>query len=232
MSPGFSCKEKYIPTQSYVQVSATSNDEIGIATTTDTGSWTPPSPCIVLWEYSNLAHEGYFKQKGLTKLKRKNWHIYEPETIAEWERDGSSYVSDKDKKRYFPGEMGPIPMRRLEVRVPRGGMVFWQSATAHMNTSGRRLKDGRVQGSPYNRFVIYTCFGPRSLVTKKDRENFRKAMEQQRATSHWPCIDLTLFAKVPHLYNGDLVKQYKETQERLQVPLLAFDARERQLVPM
>jgi len=235
--PGFEA-EGYVPTQSYVQVSKTSNDEFGRPSLTSkqptgNGPDCDGSACIVVWEYSHLAHARYFEKRGITKLKRANWQVYDPETIAEWEKDGKSYISDADLARFFPGEE-KVPMRRLEVRAPRGSMTFWYSATAHQSCTGKHVTNGCVfDGSADPRFVVYAAYIPRHLVTKKDADKFRQAMKEMRCTSHWPGAgQVTLFAKTPHLYSKEAVEDYKALEARLDVPLLQFDARERELVPV
>lgn len=234
VSPGFHA-ESYVPIQSYVQVSEIAPASIVNTKQQPTGNEgdCDGAPCIVLWEHSHLAHAAYFERRGLAKLARDNWHIYDRETIAEWEEDGRGYISEGNLSRFFR-DQAKVPMRRLEIRVPRGGMVFWYSASAHMNTSGKHVTNGCVfDGSAYARFVVYTCFVPRRLVTKKDAEKIRKALKEQRCTSHWPgCDNVSLFAKTPHLYSKEAVAAYKELEAKLDVPPLAFDARERQLLPL
>lgn len=214
----------YVPTQSYVQVSRTSSVKLRTQPMSGGGHEAEEGaadPCIVLWEHSNLAHAEYFRRKGANfKLKAKNWHIYEPEVVAEWETDGKAYLPAAHPAR---ARDAPFPMRRLEVRAPRGAMVFWLSTTAHMNTAGK---------SPLPRFVVYSCFGPARLLTKKDRENFWKAMAQQRCTTHWPCAgEVRLFAKTPHLFSAERVAAYRAMEDRLPVPQLTFTAAEKALLP-
>lgn len=212
--------------QSYVQVSRSSVSEPSVLP--DPGK--DNSPCLVVWEFSHLAHARYFEERGIAKLKRTNWHVYDPETIAAWEKDGKEYLEPAAVERWF-SDRSTVPFRRLEIRVPRGGMVFWFSATAHQSTPGH---GPALRGSIFERFVIYCCYAPRSLVTKKDAENFRKAIEQRRATSHWPaCGHLTLFPRLPHLYSKEAVDEFKAAEAKLMdVQPLHFDAREKQLVPL
>ena len=154
-------------------------------------------------------------------------------TVLLEEKDGKSYISDADLARFFPGEE-KVPMRRLEVRAPRGSMTFWYSATAHQSCTGKHVTNGCVfDGSADPRFVVYAAYIPRHLVTKKDADKFRQAMKEMRCTSHWPGAgQVTLFAKTPHLYSKEAVEDYKALEARLDVPLLQFDARERELVPV
>jgi hypothetical protein len=209
----------YFPIQSYVQVSRTS--DAALRTKPLKRDENGADPCIVLWEYSNLAHAEYFRRKGPEfKLKARNWHIYEPETIQQWERDGREFLPAKHAGRT---KTTPFPMSRLEIRAPRGAMVFWLSTTAHMNMAGKPT---------YPRFVIYTCFGPSRLLTKKDRENFWKAMSQLRCTSHWPCAgEVKLFPKVPHLFSADRVEQHKAMEARLDLKPLVFTPAQLKLLP-
>jgi hypothetical protein len=209
----------YIPVQSYVQVSRTSSSKL--RTQPLSGDETGEAS-ITLWEYSNLAHAEYFKRKGPDfKLKAKNWHIYEPEVVQQWEKDGRDYLPAKHQAR---AKSEPFPMPRLEVRAPRGAMVFWLSTTAHMNTAGRQ--------PAFPRFVVYVCYGPAQQVTKKDRENFWKAITQQRCTTHWPCAgEVKLFPKTPHLFSADRVDNYKAMEARLDLKQLTFTPAQRELLP-
>lgn len=110
----------YMPIQSYVQISKTCTNDVRVD---PLGRSPTADPCIVLWEYSNLAHTEYFKRKGPHfDLKTPNWHIFPTETIAQWERDGRDFLPAKHPAKH---KQTPFPMRRLEVRAPRGAMVFW-----------------------------------------------------------------------------------------------------------
>lgn len=209
----------YVPIQSYVQVSPTSSPDVRLE---PLGNARTADPCIVLWEYSNLAHAQYFHRKGAHYKAKSdsNWHIYSAATIAEWERDGRAYLPDRHPAKH---RTAPFPMRRLEVRVPRGAMVFWLSATAHMNTSG---------SCPNPRFVVYVCFGPRHLVSKRDRENFWTAIREQRCTSHWPCAgESRVFPAMPGYHSNDKGKVFQEMLARLDVPTLTFTPAELEVVP-
>lgn len=226
--------DNYEPLQAYVQVSPASVDQ---QPTYKPSHYDSNSPCIVVWRHSHLAHESYFRRNDITKLKVKNWHVYDEATIKEWERDGSPDISDADIERHFCGHRLPIPFERVEIRVPRGAMVFWYSKTAHMNTAGSNLVPNEVEGawvsgehgSPYERFVVYSCFGPRRLVSKRDAENMKKALATCRATSHWPCANqVKLFQKVPFRCE----EGYLDKVERLAARPLEFDARERSLLPL
>ncbi len=229
VSPGFSADD-YEPLQAYVQVSPSSVQ----CPTYEPSSVDSNSPCIVVWRHSHLAHASYFRRNDITKLKVKNWHVYDEETVKQWERDGSPDLSDADIRQHF-GYRREVPFERVEVRVPRGAMVFWYSKTAHMNTAGSYLVPNSVEGdwlspengSPYERFVVYSCFGPRRLVSKRDSDNMKKALATCRTTSHWPCANqVKLFQKVPFRCEAD----YAEKVKRLDVRPLEFDTRERSLL--
>eukprot|EP01085_Mycamoeba_gemmipara_P001632 Mycagemm_TRINITY_DN9543_c0_g1::TRINITY_DN9543_c0_g1_i1::g.1632::m.1632 type:complete len:289 gc:universal TRINITY_DN9543_c0_g1_i1:919-53(-) len=208
----------YTPIQSYVQLSKTSTptlrtEPLGLHPTAD--------PCIVLWEHSNLAHAEYFRKKGPHfDLKTSNWHIFPTETIAQWEKDGREYLpAGHPAKRRAEA----FPMRRLEVRAPRGAIVFWLSQTAHMNTTGT---------CPNPRFVVYVCYGPSALVTHDDREKLWRAMREQKCTSHWPGADqMKVFPESTQHLKGQAKKDFDTMVARLEVPPLTFTASEQQLLP-
>ena len=44
---------------------------------------------------------------------------------------------------------------------------------------------------------------PRQLATKKELEKRRKAFEEMRMTTHWPC-KVKLFPKMPRTYGKEL----------------------------
>lgn len=171
------------------------------------------SAALVVWDRSHLLHGQAFKDLGYERsdqwtaekpADQRNWHIWDPKVVADWESRG---------------------FQRTIVRVPQGGMAFWYSMTAHQSDDGRE--------SPLPRLVVYSCFAPRALVRPQDRKNFWKAIEERRATNHWPALgEMRLFPKLPRFYNADDRARYDRIDAALgDVPRLTFTAEQLDLLP-
>jgi hypothetical protein len=87
---------------------------------------------------------------------------------------------------------------RVAVHCPRGSLVLWDSRTMH---AGQEPLKERPQ--PNFRMVSYVCYVPRSRATPKQLEKKKKALQDLRATSHWP-ERVKLFGKQPRTYGAAL----------------------------
>ena len=91
------------------------------------------------------------------------------------------------------------------VKAKRGSLILWDSRTVHQ---GIESKKGRRKMNI--REVIYVCYTPRSRANEKILKKKRKAFEDKRMTTHWPC-KVTLFPKNPRTYG-------KSIPEIVQIP--------------
>jgi hypothetical protein len=81
-----------------------------------------------------------------------------------------------------------------KIKCPKGSLVLWDSRTIHCGSEALRGRD-----KPNFRAIIYICYMPRNLSTKKDLEKKQKAFQELRMTTHWPC-KIKLFPKNPRTY--------------------------------
>jgi len=79
----------------------------------------------------------------------------------------------------------------------KGSLVFWDSRTIHCGVEAMR---GRAE--PNFRAVIYLCYIPKHLYSKRDINKRRKAFLELRVTNHW---GNKLFGKTPRTYGGALL---------------------------
>ena len=87
---------------------------------------------------------------------------------------------------------------RKYIKCPKGSLVFWDSRTIHCGVESNKLRE-----NPKMRSVIYLCYKPRSFATEARLRKKRKAFDELRSTSHWPC-KVKLFPKKPRTYGGPL----------------------------
>lgn len=128
---------------------------------------------LAVYEKSHKYHKDFAKRFNIKD--KKNWFRLETEEqVAFYKENGC-------QERY--------------IKCPKGSMVFWDSRTIHCGVEPRK---GRAKSN--FRCVAYLCYMPRSLATEKQLEKKRKAFEEQRMTTHWPC-DVKLFPKMPRTYN-------------------------------
>ncbi len=124
-------------------------------------------------ECSHEYHADFGRAHGITN--KANW-----------------YKLSKDEEMFF--EKNDCPIKNI--RCPKGSMVFWDSRTIHCGIEARRERK-----VPNLRAVIYVCYMPRSFCT--DLEKKRKAFNEKRTTSHYPC-KIRIFPKIPRTYGGDV----------------------------
>jgi ectoine hydroxylase-related dioxygenase (phytanoyl-CoA dioxygenase family) len=84
------------------------------------------------------------------------------------------------------------------IKCPKGSLVLWDSRTIHCGSEAIRSRK-----KPNFRNVVYVCYEPRSHCKEKMLEKKRKAFEEMRMTSHWPC-KIKLFPKNPRTYGGPI----------------------------
>jgi len=83
-----------------------------------------------------------------------------------------------------------------KISCPKGSLVFWDSRTIHCGVEATKHRD-----HPNFRAVIYLCYIPKCLYSKKDRNKRIKIFEELRTTNHW---GNKMFPKYPRTYGKEL----------------------------
>ena len=123
-------------------------------------------------------------------------HKYHGEFAQEFKKqDKSDWYKLTDEETQYYQKKG-CSMKR--VSCPEGSIVFWDSRTIHCGANA--LKTRKI---PNYRLVVYLCYMPRSISTKKELEKKKKAFQELRMTSHWS-VKSKLFPKNPRTYGGKL----------------------------
>ena len=130
---------------------------------------------LAFYEGSNKFHEEFGRQFEITDK-------------ADW------YKLTKDEEAFFK-EKG---CTEKKIKCRKGSLVLWDSRTIHCGTEAMRNRE-----KENFRAVIYTCYQPRILATEKQLIKKRKAFNDLRMTSHWPCKG-KLFPKNPRTYGNPL----------------------------
>ena len=107
----------------------------------------------------------------------KDWYKLTPEQ--------EQFYIDKGCKKRF-------------IKCPKGSLVFWDSRTIHCGEEAKKTRK-----NPKFRCVVYLCYQPREQATEAQLRKKRKAFEEMRSTSHWPCKAI-LFGKKPRTYGRPL----------------------------
>jgi hypothetical protein len=109
--------------------------------------------------------------------------------------DKSDWYKLSREQEAFYSEKGCIIRN---VKCPKGSMVFWDSRTIHCG-----IEAGKERAIPNLRAVTYLCYMPRNICSDANMKKKRKAADELRSTSHYPC-KIKLFAKNPRTYGGVL----------------------------
>lgn len=131
-----------------------------------------------------------------------------PDFIDTIEKDGREWLSPSDPEKNAPY---PVPMRTTRIGAKAGSMVFWYSRTPHESSPPT------PQGK--DRAVVYVCMAPAKWLTKADILRRKKAWEEKRQTSHWPCGGQTKFLG-PRFYPDDYKVRKPKLDEMTKDPLL------------
>ena len=179
---------------------------------------------LVVSDKGHRAHAGFFHKYpkyAETGKEDGNWVRFTPEELAKYgadpdflkkiEIDGREYLSDDDPDKHSPE---PVPMRTMRIGAPAGAMVFWYSRTPHENTPPRLEARDRA--------VIYVCMAPAKWLTKADIIRRKKAWEERRQISHWPCGGQTKFLNT-RLYPSDYTEGRKDKLDALKLDPLLCD---------
>ena len=148
-------------------------------------------------EKSNQFHEYFKDELGVTD--KSDW-----------------YKLDEIEKDFYINN-GCI---EIKIKCPKGSIVFWDSRTIH---SGSQALKTRIK--PNFRAIIYLCYLPRNLATKKQLDKKKKALIEMRTCKHNPIKNL-LFSQLPRTYGND-IKEITQIDEpilgRIGYRLAGFD---------
>lgn len=153
--------------------------------------------CVQGWVTGNDINEG---DATLTILESSNDFHREFQKKFKTGTKHDWYMLNDEEKRFYIEEKGCL-MRRI--KCPKGSLVLWDSRTVHCGSEALKTR-----ATPNFRNVAYVCYEPRSRCSEKNLIKKRKAFEELRMTSHWPC-KVTLFPKNPRTYGGPIYEVNK-----------------------
>ena len=104
------------------------------------------------------------------------------------------YQLNKDQEAFYVAK----GCAYKNIKCPKGALVFWDSRTIHCGVEAVTTRE-----KPNFRAIVYLCYMPRALCTAANLKKKQKALEELRATSHWPSKP-TLFGKSPRTYGGEM----------------------------
>ena len=130
---------------------------------------------LAFYEGSHLLHEEFAKE---FEIKEKN----------DWFQ-----LKENEHELFYSSKCN---LKRIKCK--KGSMVFWDSRLIHC---GNEPIKGRK--NPKQRCAIYLCYQPRKFARSHNIEKKRKAFNDLRTTSHWPC-KVKLFSKKPRTWGGEL----------------------------
>ncbi len=123
-------------------------------------------------------------------------HNYHKDFAEQYEVNESKdwYKLDKDETEFFM----LAGCNEKRIKCPRGALVLWDSRLIHCGVEA--YKERPIVNF---RCVVYVCYQPRLLCSEKNIEKKRKAFNELRMTSHWPC-KIKLFSKIPRTYGKEI----------------------------
>ena len=137
-----------------------------------------------------------------------------------------------DWYKFTPEQLEALPGARSRVHGGVGSLVLWDSRTIHQNMAPPKTVAARR-----SRYVVYTCFQPRKLISKADLKKKQKAFDEYRMTTHWPASRVKLFSKSWRTY-GKEAKRFPIVRDRQLSPRMlelagktALTTRTRKLAP-
>lgn len=122
-------------------------------------------------------------------------------------KNNDDWYKFKDKE---VEELGCGPLVRVHGEI--GSLVLWDSRTAHQNIAPPRSVIEAIQ-----RYVVYVCYQPRSLISKRDLAKKQKAFDDYRMTKHWPSSRVSLFDANWRTY-GKAKKAFTIVRDRVETP--------------
>lgn len=147
--------------------------------------------CVQSWVTAHDVNEG---DATLTFYEGSNKYHAEFGSTFEVTNKSDWYIVNEDERNFFKER----DCEEIRITCPKGSLVFWDSRTIHCGVQA--YKD-RAQAN--HRAVIYLCYMPRSLATDAAIKKKKKAFNELRTTSHWPCKP-KLFPKNPRTYGKPL----------------------------
>ena len=126
--------------------------------------------------------------------KSHTFHKELAETFPEAKQTGDWYKLSRVEEEFYKDK----DCARKYIKCPKGSLVFWDSRTIHCGCEANKQRE-----NPKIRSVIYLCYKPRNYATEARLRKKRKAFDELRSTSHWPC-KVKLFPKNPRTYGGPL----------------------------
>lgn len=130
---------------------------------------------LAFLERSNNYHKEFSEKTGVSDPK--DWHKLNEKELEFFRLAGC------EEKR---------------IKCPRGSLVLWDSRTIHCGVEAFKQRD-----KSNFRCIVYVCYQPRNLCDNKNIVKKRKAFEEMRMTTHWPC-KIKLFPKIPRTYGREL----------------------------
>jgi Phytanoyl-CoA dioxygenase (PhyH) len=109
-----------------------------------------------------------------------------------------SAASGKDWHKYTPEQLAFFGTEPVRVHGGVGSLVLWDSRTVHSAIPPQRGIE-----SPRERCVVYVCYQPRALCSKKNLEKKRDIYENYRMTTHYPAQKVEMFPIKWRTYGAD-----------------------------
>jgi len=145
--------------------------------------------CVQSWVTGLDVNEGdatlsFMEKSNIYHKEFREWKESKGETIdkKDW------YKLNRDEEEFYLAK----GCTYQKIVCPKGSLVLWDSRTIHC---GSEVMRGRE--TPNFRAIIYLCYLPRSLFSKKDIKKRIEAYLKLRATNHW---GTKLFAENPRIY--------------------------------
>jgi hypothetical protein len=149
--------------------------------------------CVQTWVTALDVNEG---DATLTFLEGS--HAYHGEFAEKFGVEDKSdwyKLSTQEEHDFYKVEKN---CKQMAIKCPAGSQVFWDSRLIH---SGQEPVKGRTK--PNFRCIVYLCYTPKYLASKKMIEKKQKYFNEMRMTNHWP-HKITVFGESPRTYGQDL----------------------------
>lgn len=158
---------------------------------TDQSFLRPEFECMQTWVTGLDVEDGDATlafYEGSNKFHREFAETFNVSNKKDW------YKLNKEEEQFYLDR----GCERKKIMCPKGSLVCWDSRTIHCGTEAERTRENEKL-----RTVIYLCYKPRSQATTANIKKKRKAFNELRTTSHWPCR-VKLFGKNPRTYGNEL----------------------------
>lgn len=155
--------------------------------------------CVQGFVNTVTTHKGdgcFSMLEGSHKLHSSFWEEYRN---ADLSKDDWNKISEDQQKWYHSRGCNQV-----FVSAPAGAVVLWDSRLVHMGAQPLKSRPPSNHGV-VDRLVAYVCMMPRKRkgdndsTSQKLQKKRKKAVEDQRTTSHWP-HKCQLNGKLPRLY--------------------------------